>query len=249
MTPHTRTGLSLLALLLISSPISAQSLPFRILEQEQQKKGGLKYVLFVVKAAITDPKADLSKAKVAATLRQLLQTVRVDAQRSGAQLDGVTAFLYQSRDHVKGGDRALGRAEWWPKGHSFSADNIANVQNKATYIETVEVWKLPRRVSSVGSHLQEPTRREIFTALVRLEDKARREAEAKYPTLGHNIPFDKLQNYDWEGAMRKNMKENERLREEYVRKLLRKYKISQSELQAIGEEADVEQWPLPPPLR
>ena len=82
--------------------------------------------------------------------------------------------------------------------------------------------------------------------LVRLEDKARREAEAKYPTLGDNIPFDKLRNYDWEGVMRKNMKENERLREEYVRKLLRKYEISKSELQAIGEEANMEQWPLPP---
>lgn len=246
MKPQTQTVLSLLALLLVSSPICAQSLPFRILEQEQQRKGGLKYVLFLVKAAVTDPKADLTKPKVEATLRQLLRTVRVDAQRSGAQLDGVTAFLYQSRDHVKGGDRALGRAEWWPKGHSFSADNIANVQNKVTYVETVEVWKLPRRASSVVSRLREATRREIFAALVRLEDKARREAEAKYPTLGDSIPFDKLRNYDWEGAMRKNMKENERLREEYVRKLLRKYKISKSELQEIGEEADVEQWPLPP---
>ena len=63
MKPQTRTVLSLLALLLVSSPIFAQSLPFRILEQEQQRKGGLKYVLFVVKAAVTDPKVDLQSLK------------------------------------------------------------------------------------------------------------------------------------------------------------------------------------------
>jgi hypothetical protein len=118
MKPQTPTALSLLALLLLSSPVTAQLLPFRILEQEQQRKGGSleplrppRYVLLVVKAAVADSQADQTRPKVEATLRHLLRTIRDDSRRKGAQVDGITAFLYQSPDHLKGGNQALGRAE------------------------------------------------------------------------------------------------------------------------------------------
>jgi hypothetical protein len=233
----------------------AQSLPFHILEQEQLKKGGSfkplrppRYALLRVRAALTDARPKLTKLGVEATLRALLQTVRDDAQRRGDQIDGITAFLYLSPDHLKGDNVPLGRVEWWPKGHSFAPDNAANIENKATHVETLEVFSfsLPGQVSSVVSRLPEATRREIFTVLVRSEDRAMREAEAKYPTDGSKIPIDKLRTYDWDRAFTKNADEDERLRKKYKRELIQKYRISESELEAIKKEALKQQWPFPP---
>ncbi len=73
-----------------------------------------------------------------------------------------------------------------------------------------------------------------------------REAEAKYPTDGANIPIDKLRTYDWKAALTKNAEEDERLRKKYERELIQKYKISESELKAIKMEGVAQQWPLPP---
>ena len=171
----------------LASPIaSAQPLQFRIVEQEHQKKGGSvnpvrppRYVLLVTKAVLTEKQPDLTKERVEATLRELLRAAREDQNRRGMKIDGVTAFLYQSPDHVKGGNLALGRAEWWPKGHSFNPDNAANIENKATYVESIEVILLPERPSKIASRFSEAKRQEIYAALVRSEDRAMNEAEAK----------------------------------------------------------------------
>lgn len=245
--------LALLVLLFFGSVASAQLLPFRIVEQEQQKKGGSlepsrppRYVLLVVKAVLTDARPELTKPKVEATLHALLRTVRDDAQRRGDPVDGITAFLHQSPDHLKGGNLALGRAEWWPKGHSFNPDNAANIKNKTTHVETLKIFSLPGQVSSSVSRLPEATRREIYTALVRSLNRAMREAEAKCPANTLKIPIDKLRTYDWKGALTKNADENERLRKKYERELIQKYRISESELKAIEMEGFIQQWPFLP---
>src|SRR5207253_2058357 len=135
---------------------SAQLLPCRIIEQERLKTGGSlqplrspKYILLTVRAAITDRSPELTKENVGATLRDLLRLVLDETKRPGAQVDGITVFLYQSADHIKGGDGALGKAEWWPKGLSFDPDNAANIENKATYVENIEVFRLPTRTLPV----------------------------------------------------------------------------------------------------
>lgn len=228
MKPHIPPILCLLALLLVDSVASAQPLPYRIIVREQQRKSGI-YVLLVVKAALTEKYTELTKEKVEATLQELFRVVRDETKRPGAQVDGITAFLYQSPDHIKGGNPALGAAESWPKGHSFSPDNAVNIANKATYVETIEVFLLPERTSSPVNRLPETKRREIFTALVRIEDHAMREAMAKYP----KATFDK------------QVEEERRLHNRYERALLQKYKISEAELGKIKLEGLEQHWPLP----
>jgi|RhiMetdeSRZDD1v2_1073273.scaffolds.fasta_scaffold1076929_1 hypothetical protein len=244
MRVYLPTVLFLLALFLVAPGASAQLLPFRILKQERQKIGGSmqplrspKYVLLIVRAAITEHHPELTKENVGATLHALLQTVRDETNRPGAQVDGITVFLYQSADHIKGGDAALGNAEWWPKGHSFDPGNAVNIENKATHVESIEVFRLPTRMFSVVSRLPEAKRREIFSAVLRLEDQAKRKAEAKYPLDASKITL--------EDALSKQSKEEERLHNQYEQSLLQKYKISKSELEKIKVEALEQQWPSP----
>ncbi len=241
---------TLLALLLLSSIASAQVLPFRIIEQEQQKKGGSisplrspKYKLVIVKAALTDEKAKLTKTTVEATLRALLKSVR----KRNYSVDGISAFLYQSPKHLKSGNLALGSVEWWPKGHSFSPSNAINIRNKNTYVVTIEVSKfnLPEKHPSPVSRLSEATRQEIFTEWVRIEDLTMKEAEKKYPIDGSNIPIAQLRTYDYVKAFDKYSTENDRLKKIYKSFFIEEYKISESELKNIMMEGLLQNWPYP----
>jgi hypothetical protein len=227
----------------------SRGLSFRIVEEERQMKGGSLqplrspgYVLLVVQAVLTEVHQELTEANVKASLMELVESVRED----NPDIDGITAFLYQSRDHLDGGNPALGRAEWWPRGHSFNPENDANVENKTTYVESVEVFSLPDSMQSVASRLTESDRREIFAALVRSEDRARREADAKYPTDASKIPMEDLSTYDWLDVGSKNLDESDRLREKYQKELIQAFGISETELEQIKQEAFVEDWPLPP---
>jgi len=61
-----------------------------------------------------------------------------------------------------------------------------------------------------------------------------------------SVPPNKQRTYDWKGALRRNHKENERLRVKYEREPLTKYKISATELDSIKTERLAGNWPLPP---
>jgi hypothetical protein len=228
-------------------------LPFEIVEQKRVKKGGSlesllapQYVLFDVKAVLNEVPSEQSEPKVRATLRALLNEVRGGARRRGEQIDGVSAFLYQSRDHITGGSSALGRAEWWPKGHTFSPDNVANIKNGATYVEEMDVFFLPKPAETVVQRLSENQRRAIFTDLVQAEDRAMREAEKRYPideSLLTRSPSRYRQHViDKTDAQ---IKESDRLNEKYERELLERHGLTERELNDIKKEAMNEQWPLP----
>lgn len=232
---------------------AGRPLPFEIVEEERLKKGGSlepplapQYVLFRVNAVVTDVSSELTEPKVRAALRALLNEVRERARRRGERIDGVSAFLYQSRDHINGGSSPLGRAEWWPKGHSFSPNNVANIKNKATYVEEIGVFHLPKPAKTAVQRLSEHQRRAIFAELVRAEDRAMREAEAQYPINTSNIPIDKLKTYDFKTAIEQNMKVEKELRAKYKREIMQRHKLTEQEIEDIKKEARIEQWPLPP---
>lgn len=227
-------------------------LSFEVVVQNRLEKGGSldpllapQYVLFVVEAALNEGDSELSEPKVRATLRALLDEVRDEARRRGEQIDGVSAHLYLSRDHIAGDDMRLGTAEWWPKGHSFNPDNVANIKNKATYVEEIDVFSLPKPAETVVQRLSEDLRRTIFAELVRSQDRAMREAEAKYPTDGSNIPISELRTYDFDTAIRKKLEMMDELGPKYERELLQRHGITKQELDDISEEAMNKQWPLP----
>jgi hypothetical protein len=126
-------------------------LPFTIVDIEYQKKGGdvrtslaPKYILYVVKAVLKEYPTDISENDVSKTLKAILQNVRDDAIQKREQIDGISAFLYISQEHINVGSIALGRIEWWPKGHSFNLNNVSNIENKSTYEEKIDIYSIPK---------------------------------------------------------------------------------------------------------
>lgn len=127
------------------------ALPFIIVDIEYQKKGGAikpftkpKYILYVVKAVLKEYTSNITENDVNKTLQAILQKVREDARQHREQIDGVSAFLYISKENIDAGSMALGRIEWWPKGHSFEPNNVFNVGNKTTYVEKIDIYSLPK---------------------------------------------------------------------------------------------------------
>lgn len=235
--------------IIVAMAFSAQDIPllgydFSIVNTEPRKKGG-EYVLLVANAIVSRPPDSWEKEKTENTLRALLTKVRQEAERNGRSIDGITAYLYQSKTHITGGNGPIGMVEWWPKGHSFSPDNKGNIRDKTTFVETVKVLLLPEKTSKPLERLPEKVRREIFTAIVAAEDRAYREAEEKFPIDATNIPNDKLRDYDWKSAIEKNVRESESLGKKYKIEITRKYKITESELEQIGDEGLERQWPFP----
>jgi hypothetical protein len=222
-------------------------LRYRIVERESQRKGGSRYRLLAVNAVLDEASEELSEARARATLRALLDEVRRSAETRDEALDGVSAFLYQSRDHLAGGYPALGLAEWWPRGHSFSASNAANVADKAGYVEEIQLIAMPVPASSVVERLPKSRRKAIFEELVRAERRAGREAEARYPTDSSKMSLQARRGYDFKTAWDLHFALERKLGAQYQRALQSKYRITEEELNSIGAEAMSEKWVVPPP--
>lgn len=230
-----------------SKPSSADgSLSFKIVELERLPKRAHPYLLLKVRAVLGKEPPEITEANVRATLQSLLLQVRTEAQQRGEQIEGVSAFLSQSEAHLASSSGLLGRIEWWPEGRSFSHANVANITNKATYVEEILIFPLPKVAKSAVGPLSKRERQAIHAELVRTENRAAREAEAKYPTNVYTMPTDKLKTYDWNTAMAKHKQEQEKLNLKYREELLRQYGITEEKLKEIQEEARAEQWPLPP---
>lgn len=251
-----RNAVNLLALLLVTaagvlaSPgdaAASQVLQYRIVNEEPLKKGASldplirpKYVLMRVDAALV-ASAEISEEAIRATLVDAVAEVR---RRHSP--DAVTVFLYESPEHV-GKAMILGRAEWWPKGHSLSPENARNIADKGSYeLEYKVMWR-PRSAQGeeTVTRLPKQQRVEVFRAMVKAEDRADAEAERKYPTDASKIPMNQLATYDFKEALFKNNDEAKRLREKYLDELAERFKLTREELKLISQEAFNENWPLP----
>jgi len=225
---------------------TTETLNYTIFKKEILKKGRQlnppippRYNLIRTIAALQSDE-ELTEGNVKAVIDKIISEIRISDDP-----EAIVVFLHLSKDHIKG-SLPLARAEWWPKGHSLSPKNAINIKNKNTYELEYNI-NLPRKAdkSIVVIRLPELKRREIFTALVKSEDKAQAEAEAKYAIDPDKIPFNQLRTYDWLTAHKKNSEEFVRLAKKYQKILLRKYHITEEELNKIEREAFQENWPLP----
>jgi hypothetical protein len=91
--------------------------------------------------------------------------------------------------------------------------------------------------SSVVSRLPEAQRREIFNAVVQLQEEAWNKAKAKYPMDTSKTTL--------KDALFQLNKEEERLRNRYEQSLRRKYKLSEKELEKIKVEGLEKKWGFP----
>lgn len=222
-------------------------LKFEIIKKETLKKGGQltplirpKYIL--IRATVVLKENDkITKKRIKNTLNKVIALVR-----NSDNPDAISVWLHESIEHANGGTRSLASAEWWPKGHSLSSDNDTNIRNKATH-EIKYTITLSKKAdeSKVVARLSESRRREIFTALVKSQDKAQAEADAKYSTDANKIPLSQLRAYDFKSAIEKNIEKADHLMKKYRNKVLKKFQISEEELEKISIEAFKENWPMP----
>jgi len=224
----------------------SETLTYKIIKKETLKKGGKlnpltppKYNL-IKTFAVLQKDEGLTQDNVKSVLQKIISEIRLSDNP-----DAIVAYLYQSKSHMKG-STPLARAEWWPKGHSLSPGNAINIRNKKTY-ELEYYINLPKKIadSKVVARLPELKRKEIFTALVKSQDKAQSKADSKYITDANKIPLNQLRSYDFASAIKKNIEEYNRLAKKSQKQLLRKYRITEEELDKIEQEAFQENWPLP----
>ena len=216
-------------------------LDYRIVNIEKSMKGG-SYLWIGGKAVIDEIDVSLiTEESVKHTL-----TVIIEELRQKHSPDAIQALLFESKAHIKNA-RAIGVADWWPKGHSLSSDNYRNISNKKTYVLKFNRVSIPKNMieSDVLSKFPEIKRKKIFIEYVLAEDRAMAEAEDKYPTDASKIPWNQRNNYDWKGVFNKNEELRRKLEKKYQSQVLSKYKINDLEMQKITMEAFTENWPLP----
>jgi hypothetical protein len=234
-------------------PDTQETLPFEIFETEQQKKGGTvrplrppQYVLLVVRAALDADSSELTNQNVKNTARRIVHVVRADSAEKGVRFDAISLLLYQSLEHGQRRQLPVAQADWWPKGHSLSYDNDENIKNKKTYVESVKIVRLPKEASEIAGRLSDHTRKAIWADAFLAGARAEQEASLKFPISQEGMSRQQVKTYNWKTAMKNWAKENERLRLKYKEEVLRKYDITEAQLQQVVTEAIIEAWPEPP---
>jgi len=219
---------------------------YQVVNVERMKKGRSinpvappVYLLIRVEAAFTST-GNLTEVDVQKTLSNIISEAR-----RRYDPDAITVFLYQSREHV-GRAMHVGSGEWWPRNHSLSRKNARNIINKESYVLDLRVERLPKKTAAAGTYrLPDSKRRDIFSALVRSQDRAWAEAEQAFPTDGNLIPISKLRTYDFIRAAKLNREMDKKLSAKYRGELRSRYHISDQELRGITKQAFEENWPLP----
>lgn len=202
-------------------------------DRSVQQKGGdyktgkaPKYKLLVMDIYPNNEKDSYSKSKVNGILNKAIDEAISDNK---SKVDGITIKLFQSKEHTKrSSSTPIGEAEWWPKGHSFSLSNKANIEDKSKHVKKVSVFTLPKKVKYKTKGLSQTKRKEIFTSLAKSQDRADDEANSRYGEYSKRA-FD----------------EGSKLKKKYRKQLLNKYKITEKQLMKIVSEGMSNNWPLP----
>jgi hypothetical protein len=119
----------------------------------------------------------------------------------------------------------MAEAEWWPKGHSFSPNNMTNIADKSTYIEKYNVFSLPKKIKSTINGLSVAKRKVIYHEIGAAEKASFRKAKARHPNYGNKF-------YD----------EEDRLNLMAKSQILKKYKISDETYSIIISEGVNQHW-------
>jgi len=225
----------------------SESLHYEIVKKEYMKKGGdfrtglpPKYTLVVARVFIDGEKA--TDEEIKESLIQVLQEIQTKDNP-----DAITIHTFKTKKGAEmAGVYSLAMAEWWPKGHSLSRSNEANIKNKQSYETTFNILErveVPEDI--IVSRFNKEKRKEIYYALIEAEDRASAEAEKKYPTNLNNIPMNQIRDYDFSGMLDKQSRLRDKLIKKYEKQVMKKYKIIEEEVDKISYEAYKDNWPLP----
>lgn len=235
----------------INSGVNDHQKNYNIIKTNKSKKGGSveplkspKYTWIKAYAVLVE---SVSIDKITENdIKKILKSIIEDLRKEYSP-DAANVWLYTSDEKV-GKSNPIGKIDWWPKNHSLSRDNEANINNKNEYVLNYSQINPPKEMEPSNKRLSnysEKNRKKIFREIVKAEDKAEAKAESKYPINPDNIPDNKLNSYNWGRATRKHLELSEKLRNKYVKQILEKYNLTEQDKDKITQEARKENWALP----
>lgn len=163
-----------------------------------------------------------------------------DLIKKDQDIDEIILWLYSEEDLVDDGTGYdIGSAIFAPLGELGNVDSeIASSNNKSNYKisysikNNLEEYLKNRNESEDVFGFSVEERKQIFKDIVSAQDKARSEADKKYPV------DDYLINYE------NNSNEYKRLTDIYEKEVLGKWGITNEQKSEISREAQVKFWPL-----
>lgn len=181
----------------------------------------------VVSGSITEP-----------GLRQLLQKMYDEAGAArgfkyhGGKPTHVFIYLYTSHEHFRSGG-----AQWIAMLSKVGEDSQPESRVKTELISQLTAKP------EVKHGLSESKRKEIFTAIVRAEDRADKNAQRLYPLLDPLKPG--YSQAEATAQFRKQAEALNSLTEEYKAEVARRYGITEEQLREICVEGLEKNWPMP----
>lgn len=172
--------------------------------------------------------------------KSTVNKIILDLISNDQDIDEIILWLYSEEDLVDDGTGYdIGSAIFAPLGELGNVDSeIASSNNKSNYKisysikNNLEQYLKNRNESEDVFGFSVEERKQIFKDIVSAQDKARSEANKKYPV------DDYLTNYE------NNSNEYKRLTDIYEKEVLGKWDISNEQKNEISREAQVKGWPL-----
>jgi|GEM_PF-1804599 len=181
---------------------------------------------------VVSPK--IKKEEVQPTVEAIIEKVT----KNDGDIDAITLFLYSDKKLIDG-QWEVARAVWGPNGEwAGISSKVAGSNDRTSHSITLEIRPdLEKHLASKGqtkNGLSEAKRMEVYRALGLAEQRAMDEADAVYP-----ITFD-----SGKETMRLNTEKMNELTEKYKTETRQKYKLSETEFEAIALEGLQKGWPL-----
>lgn len=172
--------------------------------------------------------------------KSTINKIILDLISNDQDIDEIILWLYSEEDLVNDGSGYdIGSAIFAPLGELGNVDSeIASSNNKSNYKisysikNNLEQYLKNRNKSEDIFGFSVEERKQIFKDIVLAQDKARSEADKKYPV------DDYLTNYE------NNSNEYKRLTDIYEKEVLGKWGITNEQKSEISREAQVKFWPL-----
>lgn len=172
--------------------------------------------------------------------KSTINKIILDLISNDQDIDEIILWLYSEEDLVDdGAGYDIGSAIFAPLGELGNVDSeIASSNNKSNYKisysikNNLEQYLKNRNESEDVFDFSVEERKQIFKDIVSAQDKARSEADKKYPV------DDYLTNYE------NNSNEYKRLTDIYEKEVLGKWGITNEQKSEISREAQVKFWPL-----
>ncbi|NCB20647.1 MAG: hypothetical protein EOM88_01830 [Clostridia bacterium] len=154
-------------------------------------------------------------------------------------VDEIILWLYSDKDLIDSGAYDIGSVIFAPLGDLGNVNSeIALNNDKSSYKisydikSNLEEYLKSRNEQEEKFGFNVEERKQIFKDIVSAQDKARAEADKKYPV------DDYLTNYE------NNSNEYKRLADIYEKEVLEKWNISSEQKTEISREAQIKNWPL-----